>query len=492
MPKLLAIDWNRCEARYIYASAQGSQMRILAAESVTIPEADERSDEETARELGVQLRAALDRQHVGQTPSLVCIERTGLELLPLTLPPAADGELPELVGNEVLRESASVADGAAFDYLALSTDAAAPRKVLAAVLPLEQRERIDVTLEAAQLQPRRLLPRLLAAAALFPRLVPPSEEWHLLVHPGAEEVDFLVFRGGQIVFARTARIPPSSGEEERDAWLLSEIHRTLTVAGTETGEASIVEGVYIFGGHEEYRALCDRVRQELLLPAHGVDPLEKYEVPADFAAEHPGRFAALLGMLADEGENRPPAMDFLHPHRAARRLGRTKTAAFAAAAALVVAILAGGYVWQNLSKVWQLNEKLAGELKELDGHVRQAAKTRHLAAAIQAWQAGDVVWLEELREFSERFPAARDALVLRLQMSSLPAAGGLMTLQGLVRDPSLIVRLEYALRDAYHAVQSRRIQSGSRPNEEYTHLFDASIVISKRQKEEYQNDAPRR
>jgi hypothetical protein len=491
MPKLLAIDWDRCEARYVYASAHGSQLRILAAESVAIPEAEERSDVETARELGEQLGAALDRNHVGQTPALVGIERTGLELQPLTLPPAANAELPELVANEVLRESASVADGAAFDFLAMSADAAAPRKVLAAVLPLEQRERIDAMLEAAGLQPRRLLPRIFAAAALFPRLVPPSEEWHLLVHPGAEEVDFLVFRGGQVVFARTARMPSTSGDDERDAWLLSEIHRTLTVAGTETGESTIVEGVYVFGGHEEYRALCDRVRQELLLPAHGVDPLEKYECPSEVVAEHPGRFAALLGMLADEGENRPPAMDFLHPHLAPRRLGRTKTFAFAAAGVLVVALLAGGYVWQSLSQVWQLNQQLAGQLKDLDGRVRQAAKTRRLAAAIQAWQAGDVVWLEELREFSERFPPARDALVLRLQMSSLPAGGGLMVLQGLIRDPSLIVRLEYALRDAYHAVQSRRIQSGSRPNEEYTHLFDASIVISKRQKEEYRNDTPR-
>ncbi len=113
----------------------------------------------------------------------------------------------------------------------------APRKVLAAVLPPEQRRRIDATLEAAQLQPRRLLPRIFAAAALFQRLVPPSEEWHLLVHPGAEEVDFLVFRAGRIVFARTARLPSVSDDEQRDAWLESEIHRTLTVAGTETGEA---------------------------------------------------------------------------------------------------------------------------------------------------------------------------------------------------------------------------------------------------------------
>ena len=35
--------------------------------------------------------------------------------------------------------------------------------------------------EAARLPVQRLLPRFFAAAALFQRLAPPSEEWHLLV-----------------------------------------------------------------------------------------------------------------------------------------------------------------------------------------------------------------------------------------------------------------------------------------------------------------------
>jgi hypothetical protein len=491
MRRYLAVDWDRCEARFLCASAQGSRLSILAVESVAISPAPERSDEQTAAEIGTKLRAALDRHNVGQLPALVSVERMGMELLPLTLPPAADAELPELVANEVLRESAAVAEGAAFDFLTLTTDPAATRKVLAAVMPPELRKRIEATAAAAQLHPRRLVPRFLAAAALFQRLAPPSEEWRLLVHPGAEEVDFLVFRLGRIVFARTARLPETTDDEQRDSWLESEIRRTLTVAATETGEACIVEGVYIFGSHEEYRDLCDRVRQGLLLPAHGVDPLERYDLPPDSVVEHPSRFSALLGMIIDEAKNRPPAMDFLHPHRPPRRVGRGRMAAFAAAALLVCVVLGGGYVWRNLAHAWQVNRGLAEELQQLDGRIRQAAKTRRLAAAIQTWQAGDIVWLEELREFSTRFPPARDALVLRMQMNSLPD-GGMTVLQGLVRDPSLIVRLEYALRDPYHTVQCRRIQTGSRPNEEYTHLFDAAIVSSKREKQQYLNGAPKR
>lgn len=480
MPKYLAIDWDRSEVRFIYASAstKGPPLRILAAESVPLSEAAERSDDELALEIGASLRAALDRHNIGRVPVLTSIERTGMELLLLALPPAADAELPELVANEALRESTLAFDGATYDFFPFSGDPAAARKVMAAVLPVEHQRRIETTIEAARLRPQRIQPRFFAAAAMFRRLAPPSEEWHLLVHPGAEEVDFLVFRAGRMVFARTARLPTLSDDEKRDAWLESEIHRTLTVATTEAGETRIVEGVYVFGGHEEYAKLCDRVRQGLLLPAHTLNPLQNCELPADFSPAHPGRFAALLGMLADEFENNPPAIDFLHPHRPARRTSRVKVITAAIGAAVVAAALGGGYLWQSLSSVWQKNIELAAQLQELDDEVRREGKSRQLAAALRAWQAGDVVWLDELRQFSERFLPARDAVVLRMQMSS-HAGGGAMTLQGLVRDPSLIVRLEYALRDENHRVQSRRIQTGSRPGEDYSHLFDASIAIAK-------------
>ena len=183
-------------------------MRILAAESVAIAEVAERSDEETATEIGVQLRAALDRHNIGQGPTLVAVERTGMELLPLVLPPAADAELPELVANEVLRESTSVAEGAAYDFLALGADAAAPRKVLAAVLPPEQRRRIEATLEAAQLQPRRLLPRIFAAAALFQRLRRPARNGICWFIPVRRRWIFWYFARARLFFPGPPGCPP--------------------------------------------------------------------------------------------------------------------------------------------------------------------------------------------------------------------------------------------------------------------------------------------
>jgi hypothetical protein len=270
--------------------------------------------------------------------------------------------------------------------------------------------------------------------------------------------------------------------------LESEIRRTLTVAAAETDKSHLVEGVYVFGCEEDYGDLCERVRQGPLLPAHLVNPFEHCELPPETPLDHPEHFAALLGMVRDEAEKQLPAMDLLNPHRPPRRVSRVKMGALIGAAVVLCAALIGGYVWRDLSKAWRFNDELSQKLKQLDKRFSDSAKTRRLVAAVRGWRASDIDWLDELREFAERFPPAQDALALRMQMSATPN-GGVIVFQGLVRDPSLIVRLEYALRDACHIVQCRRIQTGSRPEEDFSHLFDATISVVQRTVEQYRNPA---
>ncbi len=94
-------------------------------------------------------------------------------------------------------------------------------------------------------------------------------------------------------------------------------------------------------------------------------------------------------------------------------------------------------------------------------------------------KAGEIVWLDELRELSIRFPASRDAVVLRMSMSAAKGGGGI-ALQGLVRDPSVVARLDQNLHDAYHTVSSRRV--GEHPGEDYSWVFDRSIAVLPRPK----------
>jgi hypothetical protein len=76
-----------------------------------------------------------------------------------------------------------------------------------------------------------------------------------------------------------------------------------------------------------------------------------------------------------------------------------------------------------------------------------------------------------------------------MSLSSAPGGGGNIIFQGLVRDPSLIVRMEYGLRSKHHAVHSRRIQEGARREDPLHGVFDTSIYVVKRTRDEYRPPA---
>jgi hypothetical protein len=104
--------------------------------------------------------------------------------------------------------------------------------------------------------------------------------------------------------------------------------------------------------------------------------------------------------------------------------------------------------------------------------------------AIAAWKDRDVNWLEELRDLSSRFPGPRDAVVLRMSMRPSQGAGGLIDLQGLVRDPTVVVNLETQVRDEFRTVRSRRVQQRTQEND-YTWLYETSVSVSPRRPDQY-------
>ncbi|NIL98748.1 MAG: hypothetical protein GTO62_16915, partial [Planctomycetales bacterium] len=65
------------------------------------------------------------------------------------------------------------------------------------------------------------------------------------------------------------------------------------------------------------------------------------------------------------------------------------------------------------------NRRLAGEVDRLEDAITRKATQLKLRNAVRDWLAGDVVWLEELRELSVRLPGAEDVVIR--QMSMAPA-----------------------------------------------------------------------
>jgi Tfp pilus assembly protein PilN len=287
---------------------------------------------------------------------------------------------------------------------------------------------------------------------------------------------------GRPVYWRTARLPRAAAAEELAERLTQEIRRTLAVAGQDIQPP--VERVCLFARDSAHALLRDRIKHDLGLPAEPLNPFAAVEIEAELVPEHAGRFAAALGMVLDQAHGVRHAMDFLHPRRAPRQMTRAKFAAIGAAAVLTIAALLGNMFWRQRGELDSVIAELTAELKEYDGITSQVGQQRRVTDALLNWQAGDIYWLEELRELSERFPPAEESVILRMSISASPD-GGHIALQGMMRDPAQIARMELALRDAHHGIRSRRIQEGARQDQQYKCLFDAAIAVAKRTREQY-------
>ena len=64
------------------------------------------------------------------------------------------------------------------------------------------------------------------------------------------------------------------------------------------------------------------------------------------------------------------------------------------------------------------------ESKNLDKPVKEAEKLRAEVAVIDGFAAGDVNWLDQLHELSQKFPNATDAIVDSATFSAVTEGGG--------------------------------------------------------------------
>jgi len=484
MAWLLAVDWDQCEARYVLATTRGQQLSVAAVASTPLAPPDDSAPEPGP---GPWLREELDRHKRGRAEALIGLDRASIELLHLSLPPARDDELPELVRNQAMRESALVTDDSLLDFVALPGDAG-ERKVTAMALSHEALEKIEATCAAAGVTPTRMLVRPYAATSLLTRLVDPADGVCLLISRYAEEVDLTVVDQHNVVFWRTVQLPSSTGPDAATDALLAEVRRTLMVVQNQTG-GDPIRRIYVLGDAPTHQDLIRKIGDQLSFPAELVAPFDALpqfqgEVPADA-----GRYAALLGMLLDEAEGRAPAVDFLHPRRKPAPPNRRRIITIAAALVAAVVLAAFYGVWSQFSSLDAQRLQLVGRSRQLEQLVKKAAKQQGIVEAIRDWKSSDVVLLDELRDLSLRLPQARDMVVRRFSKSPSRSGWCVINLQGLVRDPRIVSRMERNLRDQFHEVRTPRRQE-LRQEEGYTWRFDSSITVVARDKDQYAHHLP--
>jgi Tfp pilus assembly PilM family ATPase len=488
MARLLALEWDSREVRVAVGSPRGADTLIEDAFVVPLPSRGEGAEaEQKTAEL---IAAALAQRHPGRVTGLAAVGRAGIELKELTLPPAPDEELPDLVRFQALREFHSLGEDWPLDFIPLSGPASGPRKVLAAAVSPDLVEQIRQTCLRAKITPERLVLRPCAAASLLTRA-----RWEavarvkLLVDLLAEEADLTVLVENEVVFLRTARLPHEVLSKGGEAALLGEIRRTVAAARNQVGGLAI-EAVYLCGSGAEHTALAAQIEAGTGIATHLFDPFAGLTLSGSLQRAmppSPGRFAPVLGMLLDEAQHRRHTIDFLNPRRRPPPPSRSRRLIWAATAACVV--LVAGYSWLlgSLAEMDDEISRLGGESKDLDKLVAKSKDLEKAAQEIGAWADSNVNWLDELRELALDMPPARNVLLTRLNMGSTGAAGQI-DLEGLLRGADSAAQLEAALRDEFHSVQGRNLQQDA-SREGYSWKFIATIAARPESAEDYRQHA---
>src|SRR5262249_24519438 len=178
--------------------------------------------------IGRRINEALTARGIRRGRTLVAVGRANIELKNLTLPPAPPDELPELVRFQAEREFNTLADNWPLDFIPLPGESGEALTVLAAAISPELVGEIQITCEAANLNPSRLILRPCAAASLLSRVRPAhQQELRLMVDLLTEETDLTVLAGDSVVFMRTARLPVEAFQNDPIRALLPEIRRTI-------------------------------------------------------------------------------------------------------------------------------------------------------------------------------------------------------------------------------------------------------------------------
>lgn len=479
MSRILALEWDSREARVVVARRRGRTAVI------------EQAFAEPWEGSAPALDKMLAEHGLRRVDTLVAVGRASIELRLLSLPPVPPEELPDIVRFQALKQFSAVGDDWPIDFVPVmvklplaggagggtagdpttgasggtvagaASDSAGKTaserpdstQVLAAAIAPDLIKQVRLTCAAAEVEPKRIVLRPYAAAALW--------QHHgrapgclLMVDLLAEEVDLTVLIDGQVVFIRTVKLPLGEEPEETARWLAGESKRTLAAAANQLGGRR-AERVVLCGDTEDYAPVRRAFEKLINLPLELFDPFDGLTLEQDVATRRPthrGRFAALLGMVVEEAAGVTSGIDFLNPRRPPKPPDRRRLYSLAAGAAAAVVLGIGAYVWMELAEYDRQTLAIKAETAEVDAEIKRLEKSVRESQSVDEFIAGDVTWLDELYTVSNRFLPAEQAIASQLSCLVQQGGGGQLIVEGHVKQSSLLDDLESRLRDPSHHV----------------------------------------
>ena len=419
MSKFIAIDLEPQGLFVAAGSARAGHAKVEHA--ITLSEADGEAppalSAETAKRIGEQLKDRLRAAGIVPAAALVSVGRDRVILKELKYPKVPPVEEPNVVRFQAMKELSDSPDDVVLDYAPLTSGttsggasgtasgaADGEQRSMAVVLRKDVFAAIQSMCNAAGLKATVVTVRPYAVVAGLTRsfaagTVPGPESKAeavaaITLGPGGGE--FTVFRAGEVSFTKSIGAPALASEP----MLVAEIRRNLTVyAGQNPGHP--VQAVYVAEAGSRWSG---RLRAALGLPVHAYDPLagSAPDVPETLR----GRFAGAAGLLAGRAADALP-INFASPRQPRPEKDPAQAQIILAALITLIVLAIGGFFgWRSLGAADDRLAKLQKEKADLTEQLALTEPDAKRLAAVRGWQGRRVIWLDELFDMTDRFPAA--------------------------------------------------------------------------------------
>ncbi len=448
-------------------------------------------------ELGRRIRRVLHENGVRGGRLIFVLSRDHVEILNLVVPKMPENDLPDIVKNQVLRDSTTFNEGFPLDFLPLkSGEQFEGQKILSASISRIDLRHLKTTGSALGGKMSRLELRLTALSEFVRAGLIEISDPTLLVQEASDEISFALFDHGEPAYLRSVRIQSELSDSDRTERLKKEITRTLMIGS----EGEPVQKVLLFGGPDDY----GRLTEDLTAQGIDVQKVDPFRLPgvgvtARTLPENPGRFAPLVGGLLAEIPKGKPVLDLLHPRQ------KPKPPNYSLYFILFFIALGVG-----LGFLWRWNKKdLAAKLAELQSLQSKAAALQAEYQSLNPqftilnnasrWNQFGVNVLDELRDITERIPTAPELAVSRLAYDGLDARFGMpvFIINAKISDPTVYQKFYNALTsDGSHGVNSRGVQRSATISDQekskasYDYTFTAVILCRPRPAADYLKALP--
>jgi hypothetical protein len=423
LPRFLAIDADLGAIHVAAGTGRGSQVRLEKALTVKTAEPLTAAN---AADLGRQLRDALRAAGVAAGPAVAAVGRDRVILKDVKIPKVSAAEEPAVVRFQATRDMSEAPDSVVLDYYTLARDE--PDGQVRAVTVSVRKDVLTAyraLCQAAGLKLAGLTPRPQGALAALDRAIatgavtePEQKRASVAVLTRGERWGELVIaRDAQVVFSRAITGTALNSEQA----LLGELRRNLAVYNGQNPQQP-VEALYVAeaagpGGWS------GRVRAGLTVPVQAFDPLAgvEHETPPDAR----GHFATLAGLLQLKALGRPLPIDFSAPRQPVSREAANRKLVAAGASVLALLVLGGlvfGYV-----KVQQKQRELTALVKEkneLEKLSKDMEEDEKRIKLFKEWDETRVSWLDEMYDFTARFPDIKETAVMSLRADPLAVQKG--------------------------------------------------------------------